>query len=136
MDYIDYYKILGVPRNATQEEIQRAYRKRARKYHPDVNKEKDAEAEFKKINEANEVLKDPEKRKRYDTYGRDWQNGAQRRTASNGGRCSGGATEAPRKPEHLDSVATALSAKPADSVIFSTACSAEVLLSKDTATAI
>jgi curved DNA-binding protein len=77
MEYVDYYKILGVPRNATQEEIQRAYRRRARKFHPDVNKDKDAEAEFKKINEANEVLKDPEKRKLYDTYGKDWENGAQ-----------------------------------------------------------
>jgi curved DNA-binding protein len=76
MEYVDYYKILGVPRNATQEDIQRAYRRRARKYHPDVNKDKNAEAEFKKINEANEVLKDPEKRRLYDAYGKDWQNGA------------------------------------------------------------
>lgn len=83
MEYVDYYEILGVPRNATQEEIQRAYRRRARKYHPDVNKDKDAEAEFKKINEANEVLKDPEKRKLYDTYGKDWQNGAEFQNASN-----------------------------------------------------
>ena len=83
MEFIDYYKILGVPRNATQEEIQRAYRKRARKFHPDVNKDKNADAEFKKINEANEVLKDPEKRKLYDTYGKDWQNGAQYQSGSN-----------------------------------------------------
>ena len=76
MEYIDYYKILGIPRNATQEEIRRAYRKRARKYHPDVNKDKNAEEEFKRVNEAHEVLKDPEKRKLYDTYGKDWQNGA------------------------------------------------------------
>lgn len=82
MEYIDYYKILGVPRKATQEEIQRAFRRRARKYHPDVNKDKNAEAEFKKINEANEVLKDPEKRKLYDTYGKDWQNGAHKQDAS------------------------------------------------------
>lgn len=81
MEYVDYYKILGVPRNATQEEIQRAYRKSARKYHPDVNKDNHAEAEFKKINEANEVLKDPEKRKLYDSYGTDWQNGAQQQDA-------------------------------------------------------
>jgi curved DNA-binding protein len=76
MEYVDYYEILGVPRTATQSDIQRAYRTRARKFHPDVNKDKDAEAEFKKINEANEVLKDPEKRKLYDTYGKDWQTGA------------------------------------------------------------
>ena len=73
MEYIDYYKVLGVPRNATQEEIRRAYRKRARKYHPDINKDEGAEAEFKRINEAHEVLKDPQKRKRYDAYGKDWQ---------------------------------------------------------------
>jgi curved DNA-binding protein len=83
MEYIDYYKILGVPRNATQEDIQRAYRKRARTYHPDINKDKNAEAEFKKINEANDVLKDPEKRKLYDAYGKDWQNGAHFQKASN-----------------------------------------------------
>ena len=80
MEYQDYYKILGVSKNASQEEIQRAYRKLARKYHPDVNKDKGAEELFKKINEANEVLKDPDKRKRYDAYGKDWQNGAQQQS--------------------------------------------------------
>ena len=75
MDYIDYYKILGVSKDASKDEIQRAYRKLARKFHPDVNKDKDAEEQFKKINEANAVLKDPEKRKRYDTYGQNWQQG-------------------------------------------------------------
>jgi len=73
--YKDYYKILGVPRNATQEEIQRAYRKLARKYHPDVNKSPDAEEKFKEINEAYEVLSDPEKRKKYDELGTQWEHG-------------------------------------------------------------
>ncbi|MCX7822443.1 MAG: DnaJ domain-containing protein [Syntrophobacterales bacterium] len=73
--YKDYYEILGVSRTATQEEIQRAYRKLARKYHPDVNKEPGAEEKFKEINEAYEVLKDPEKRKRYDQLGAHWKAG-------------------------------------------------------------
>jgi curved DNA-binding protein len=73
--YQDYYEILGVPRNASQEEIQAAYRKKARKYHPDINKDKEAEDTFKKIGEAYEVLRDPEKRKRYDSLGSNWQAG-------------------------------------------------------------
>ena len=75
MDYKDYYKILHVGKDASQEEIKRAYRKLARKFHPDVNKNADAEAKFKEINEAYEVLKDDEKRKAYDNFGSSWQAG-------------------------------------------------------------
>ena len=74
MDYKDYYKILGVDKKATQEEIKKAYRKLALKYHPDKNVgNKAAEEKFKEINEANEVLSDPEKREKYDALGEDWQ---------------------------------------------------------------
>jgi curved DNA-binding protein len=76
--YIDYYKILGVNKNATQEEIKKAYRKLARKHHPDLNpNDKNAKSNFQQINEANEVLSDPEKRKKYDQYGKDWQHAEQ-----------------------------------------------------------
>lgn len=71
----DYYKTLGVKRDAAQDEIQRAYRKLARKYHPDLNKDAGAEAKFKQLGEAYEVLKDPEKRKRYDQLGENWKAG-------------------------------------------------------------
>jgi curved DNA-binding protein len=71
----DYYKTLGVERSASQEEIQKAYRRMARKHHPDVNKSAGAEAKFKEVGEAYEVLRDPEKRKRYDTLGSSWQAG-------------------------------------------------------------
>jgi DnaJ-class molecular chaperone len=75
MEYKDYYKTLGVPRDASDKDIKAAFRRLARKYHPDVNKgDKKAEARFKEINEANAVLSDPEKRKRYDTLGPDWAN--------------------------------------------------------------
>ena len=74
MKYIDYYKILGVKKTASEKEIKKAYRKLARKYHPDLNpNDKIAEKKFKEINEANEVLSDPEKRKKYDKYGKDWE---------------------------------------------------------------
>lgn len=73
MEFKDYYKIMGVARDASQDEIKRAYRKLARKYHPDVSKEKDAEARFKELGEAYEVLKDPEKRTAYDQLGANWK---------------------------------------------------------------
>ena len=75
IEYKDYYKILGVSREATSDEIRKAYRKLAKQYHPDVSKEANAEEKYKEINEAYEVLKDPEKRKKYDTLGMNWQNG-------------------------------------------------------------
>lgn len=76
MAYIDYYKILGVDKNATQEDIKKAYRKLARKLHPDLNPDdKEAERKFKEINEANEVLSNPENRAKYDKYGEHWKHG-------------------------------------------------------------
>lgn len=100
MDFIDYYKILGVDKNASESDIKKAYRKLARKYHPDVNPDdKEADRKFKEINEANEVLSDPEKRKKYDKYGKDWKHADQfeqagqqsqyRRSAAAGGGPSG-----------------------------------------------
>ncbi len=77
MQFKDYYDTLGVKRSAGAEEIKRAYRKLARKYHPDVSKEKNAEAKFKDVQEAYEVLKDPEKRSTYDRLGRDYRPGQQ-----------------------------------------------------------
>src|SRR5664279_93789 len=74
MDFVDYYKILGIDKSAGPKEIKNAYRKLARKFHPDLNpNDKDAKRNFQQINEANEVLSDPEKRKKYDQYGKDWQ---------------------------------------------------------------
>jgi curved DNA-binding protein len=78
VEYKDYYKILGVSRTASEDEIRKAFRKLARQYHPDVAKnKKEAEERFKEINEANEVLSDPEKRKRYDALGANWKQGAE-----------------------------------------------------------
>ena len=89
MDFIDYYKILGVDKKATDEEIKKAYRKLARKLHPDLNpNDKNAHKNFQQVNEANEVLGDPEKRKKYDRYGKDWEHAdqfAQQRQSPHGG---------------------------------------------------
>src|SRR5215212_1681338 len=92
MEYIDYYKILGLNKDATTDDIRKAYRKLARKYHPDLNpNDKEANKKFQQINEANEVLSDPDKRKKYDQYGADWKNAeqfeeAQRQRSSSGRR--------------------------------------------------
>ncbi len=74
MEYIDYYKVLGLTKSASDKDIKKAYRKLARKYHPDLNpNDKAAEKMFKEVNEANEVLSNPENRKKYDAYGKDWK---------------------------------------------------------------
>ncbi len=93
MEFIDYYKILGVDKKATEEDIKKAYRKLARKWHPDLNPtDKEAHQKFQQINEANEVLSDPEKRKKYDQYGKDWQHADQfeQQRQSKGASQSGG----------------------------------------------
>ena len=76
MEYLDYYKILGITKSASTEEVKKAYRKLARQYHPDINPNNaDANKKFQQINEANKELSDPEKRKKYDKYGKDWEHG-------------------------------------------------------------
>ncbi|GGI22067.1 DnaJ C-terminal domain-containing protein [Pedobacter mendelii] len=78
MDYIDYYKVLEINKDATTDDIKKAYRKQARKYHPDLNpNNEEANKKFQQVNEANEVLSDLEKRKKYDRYGKDWQHADQ-----------------------------------------------------------
>jgi curved DNA-binding protein len=83
MEFKDYYRTMGVTRDATQDEIKRSYRKLSRKYHPDVSKEPDAEAHFKEVGEAYEVLKDPEKRAAYDQLGANWKAGQEFRPPPN-----------------------------------------------------
>ena len=76
MEFIDYYKVLGLSKEATAEDIKKAYRKQARKLHPDINpNDKEAHAKFQQLNEANEVLSNPEKRAKYDNYGKEWERG-------------------------------------------------------------
>jgi curved DNA-binding protein len=76
MEFIDYYKIFGLSKEATADDIKKAYRKLARKLHPDINpNDKEAQAKFQQLNEANEVLSNPEKRKKYDKFGKDWERG-------------------------------------------------------------
>ncbi|MBS1260855.1 MAG: Curved DNA-binding protein [Calditrichaeota bacterium] len=94
IEYKDYYKTLGVDRNASKEEIQKTYRRLARKYHPDVNKQPGAEEKFKEIGEAYEVLRDPEKRRKYDTLGANWKHGQGFDPPPDWGGFSGGRTRA------------------------------------------
>lgn len=95
MEFIDYYKLLELDKSATKADVKKAYRKLARKYHPDLNpNDKEAQLKFQQINEAHEVLSDPEKRKKYDDYGKDWKHAeqfeeAKRQQASSGGFGSG-----------------------------------------------
>ncbi len=95
MDFIDYYKVLGLDKKASEADIKKAYRKLARKHHPDLNPDdKAAQEKFQQINEANEVLGDPLKRKKYDKYGKEWQHAdayeeAQKRQSASGGFGSG-----------------------------------------------
>src|SRR5881275_529408 len=91
MDFKDYYSTLGVAKTANEKEIKQAFRKLARKHHPDVNPgDKAAEARFKEINEAYEVLGDPEKRKKYDELGADWERGGRQQAPPGWGQAGGG----------------------------------------------
>ena len=94
MEFKDYYQILGVDKNASEDEIKKAYRKLARKLHPDLNpNDKEAHKKFQEVNEANEVLSDPEKRKKYDKYGKDWQHAEQFEQAGRSQQHRGGFNE-------------------------------------------
>src|ERR1044072_6604604 len=91
MDYTDHYKVFGVVKNASQDELKKAYRKLAVKSHPDKNAgDKKAEEKFKEVTEANEVLSDPEKRKKYDTLGANWKQYENADYSGAGGGCFGG----------------------------------------------
>ncbi len=93
MEFIDYYKILGIDKKASQADIKKAYRKLARKLHPDLNpNDKEAQQKFQQVNEANEVLSDPEKRKKYDQYGKDWEHADAFEEAKRNQRSSSGRT--------------------------------------------
>src|SRR6188508_98187 len=94
MDFVDYYKTLGLDKNATEDEIKKAYRKLARKLHPDLNpNDKEANKKFQQLNEANDVLSDPEKRKKYDQYGKDWKHSEQFAQSHQGERTYRGGQE-------------------------------------------
>lgn len=101
MEYVDYYKVLGLDKTASEVDIKNAYRKLARKHHPDLNpNDKEAHKRFQQINEANEVLSDPEKRKKYDQYGKDWKHAeefekqrSQRQYSNQGGQAFSGGFE-------------------------------------------
>jgi curved DNA-binding protein len=91
MNFVDYYKILGIDKSAAAKDIKNAYRKLARKYHPDLNpNDKDAKKNFQQINEANEVLSDPEKRRKYDQYGENWSHAEEFEKAKQGRQQSTG----------------------------------------------
>src|SRR6478609_4679131 len=92
MEFIDYYKILGLEKTATADEIKKAYRKLARQFHPDINpNDKEAHKKFQQINEANEVLSEPENRKKYDQYGKDWKHAGEFEKAKQQRHHQGGA---------------------------------------------